>query len=168
MIMTTLPEHRAAETDRTRDRHSPRSPVQTVALIYGIIFLLVGVAGFIPGLTSNYDTMQFAGHQSEAMLMGVFQVSILHNIVHLLYGIAGVALSRRADNARQYLLWGGVVYLVLWLYGLFVGHESPANFVPLNTADNWLHLALGVTMVALSFLRREPRRAEPRGAAYTR
>jgi arginine exporter protein ArgO len=112
--------------------------------------------------------MQFAGHHSEAMLLGVFQVSILHNIVHLLYGIAGVALARNADNARHYLLWGGIVYLVLWLYGLFIGHDSPANFVPLNTADNWLHLALGVTMVALSFLRREPRGAEPGGAAYTR
>jgi hypothetical protein len=43
---------------------------------------------------------------------------------------------------------------VLWLYGLFVGHDSPANFVPLNTADNWLHLGLGVTMIVLSFLRR--------------
>ncbi len=145
-----------------------RSPVQIVALIYGIIFLLVGIAGFIPGLTTNYDTMQFAGHHSEAMLMGIFQVSILHNIVHLLYGIAGVALARPGTTARHYLLWGGVVYLVLWLYGLFIGHDSPANFVPLNNADNWLHLALGVTMVALSFLRREPRRAQPRGAAYTR
>jgi hypothetical protein len=91
------------------------------------------------------------------MLLGVFQVSILHNIVHLLYGIAGVALARTGASARQYLLWGGVVYLVLWLYGLFVGDDSPANFVPLNTADNWLHLGLGVTMVALSFLPRTSR-----------
>jgi arginine exporter protein ArgO len=166
--MSTTPESSPADRSASDHPTSTRHLVQTVALIYGIIFLLVGVAGFIPGLTSNYETMQFAGHQSEAMLMGVFQVSILHNIVHLLYGIAGVALSRRADNAQHYLLWGGIVYLVLWLYGLFVGHESPANFVPLNTADNWLHLALGVTMVALSFLRREPRRAQPRGAAYTR
>jgi hypothetical protein len=166
--MSTTPE--SSPADRTASDHpsSARHVVQTVALIYGVIFLLVGIAGFIPGLTSNYDTMQFAGHHSEAMLMGVFQVSILHNIVHLLYGIAGVALSRSAGNARHYLLWGGVVYLVLWLYGLFVGHDSPANFVPLNTADNWLHLGLGVTMVALSFLRRDRHGAEPRGAAYTR
>jgi threonine/homoserine/homoserine lactone efflux protein len=101
--------------------------------------------------------MQFAGHQSEALLLGVFQVSILHNIVHLLYGVAGLALARTAPSARQYLLWGGVVYLVLWLYGMFVGHDSPANFVPLNSADNWLHLGLGVTMVALSFLPRRDR-----------
>ncbi|QCU79162.1 DUF4383 domain-containing protein [Citricoccus sp. SGAir0253] len=131
-----------------------RSPVQVVALLYGIVFLLVGIAGFIPGLTTNYDSLQFAGHQSEAMLLGIFQVSILHNVVHLLYGIAGLALSRTGTAARQFLLWGGIVYLVLWLYGLFVGQDSPANFVPLNSPDNWLHLALGVTMVALSFLPR--------------
>jgi hypothetical protein len=120
--------------------------------------MLVGIAGFIPGLTTNYDTLQFAGHHSEAMLMGNFQVSALHNTVHLLYDITGLALARPATNARHYLLWGGLVYLVLWLYGLFIGHESPANIVPLNTADNWLHLGLGVTMVALSVLPRRPGR----------
>ncbi len=166
--MTTTPSRSGADRSGPGRTTASRHPVQTVALIYGVIFLLVGIAGFIPGLTSNYDTMQFAGHTSEAMLMGVFQVSILHNIVHLLYGIAGLALARRSTTARHYLLWGGVVYLVLWLYGLFVGHDSPANFVPLNTADNWLHLALGLTMVALSFLRRDRHEVQPRGAAYTR
>ncbi|WP_344231164.1 DUF4383 domain-containing protein [Citricoccus alkalitolerans] len=129
-------------------------------MIYGVVFLLVGIAGFIPGLTTNYETMQFAGHHSEAMLMGIFQVSILHNIVHLLYGIAGLVLARTGTMARHYLLWGGVVYLLLWLYGLFIGHDSPANFVPFNTADNWLHLGLGVTMVALSFLPRRKHTTE--------
>ncbi|KAB1646966.1 DUF4383 domain-containing protein [Pseudoclavibacter endophyticus] len=131
-----------------------RTPVQIAALIYGIVFLIVGVAGFIPGITTNYDTMQFGGHHSEAMLMGIFQVSILHNIVHLLYGIVGLLLARRPGSARHYLLWGGVIYLVLWLYGLFIDHDSSANFVPLNDADNWLHLVLGVTMIGLSFLPR--------------
>ena len=150
----------ARPDDAIEERRPGRfSPVQIVALIYGVVFLLVGVAGFIPGLTTNYDTLQFAGHHSEAMLMGLFQVSILHNIVHLLYGIAGLALSRTSAGARHFLLWGGVVYLVLWLYGLVIGHDSPANFVPLNDADNWLHLLLGVTMVALSFLPRTHRPA---------
>lgn len=47
---------------------------------------------------------------------------------------------------------GGVSYLVLWIYGLLVGQESNANFVPLNTADNWLHLFLGIGMIALGVL----------------
>ncbi|MBS7548940.1 DUF4383 domain-containing protein [Dietzia massiliensis] len=142
----------------TRSDHTARrrSPVQLAALAFGVVFLLVGIAGFIPGITTGYDTMQFAGHHSEAMLLGIFQVSILHNIVHLLYGVAGVLLARTAPQARLFLLVGGIVYLVLWIYGLVIGHDSPANFVPLNTADNWLHLGLGVVMVALSFLYRKP------------
>lgn len=142
-----------------------RSPVQLAALIVGVVFLLVGVAGFIPGLTSNYDTLQFAGHHSEAMLLGIFQVSILHNVVHLLFGVAGVALARSPGNARLYLLVGGVIYLLLFLYGLFVDYDSAANFVPLNDANNWLHLGLGVGMVGLSFL---PRHTSATGTAGTR
>ncbi|AWH90974.1 DUF4383 domain-containing protein [Dietzia lutea] len=143
-------------TARSSGLRPTRSPVQIAALVYGIVFLLVGIAGFIPGLTTGYDTMQFAGHHSEAMLFGVFQVSILHNIVHLLYGVAGLILFRTAALARLYLLVGGILYLALWVYGLAVGHDSAANFVPLNDADNWLHLGLGLTMVSLSYLPRAP------------
>lgn len=124
-------------------------------MVYGAVFLLVGLAGFIPGITTNYSAMQFAGHESEAMLLGVFQVSMLHNIVHLFYGIAGVAMTWSRAGARNYLLWGEVIYLVLWIYGLLIDQESEANFVPLNTADDWLHLFLGLTVVALSFLPRD-------------
>src|SRR5690606_18885293 len=99
---------------------------------------------FIPGITTDYDQMAFAGHTSGAMLLGIFQVSILHNIVHLLFGVAGLAMSRTAGAAYAFLIGGGVIYLLLWVYGLIVSDESAANFVPLNTADDWLHLVLGI------------------------
>lgn len=136
-----------------------RSAIQIVALIYGIVFLLVGIAGFIPGLTQNLGDLQFAGHEGHAMLLGIFHVSILHNIVHLLFGVAGVALARTSASARHFLLWGGIIYLGLWVYGLIIDFDSAANFVPLSDANNWLHLGLGVTMVALSFLPRGTRDA---------
>ncbi|PPF79339.1 DUF4383 domain-containing protein [Subtercola sp. Z020] len=137
----------------TPNQRRERSAVQTVALVVGIVFLLVGVAGFIPGLTTDMSGMDMAGHTSDSMLMGLFQVSVLHNIVHLLFGIAGVLFSRTARAARNYLVWGGVIYLVLWIYGLIVGNDDrAANFVPLNTADNWLHLFLGVGMLLLGLL----------------
>ncbi|MGM0931350.1 MAG: DUF4383 domain-containing protein [Actinomycetota bacterium] len=129
-----------------------RTPVQRAALVFGAILVLVAILGFIPGVTSNYGQMAFAGHHSEAMLLGVFQVSILHNIVHLLYGIAGIVLARSVPTARNYFIWGGAIYLVIWLYGLFIDQESAANFVPVNTAANWLHLVLGVVMIALGLL----------------
>ncbi|MFP3581487.1 DUF4383 domain-containing protein [Arthrobacter sp. SIMBA_036] len=126
-----------------------RATIQRVSQVVGVVFLLVGILGFIPGITSNYGSLEFAGHHSEALLLGLFQVSILHNIVHLLFGIAGLLMARTAGQARNYLVGGGVIYLVLWIYGLIIGQDSAANFVPLNTADNWLHLLLGVGMLAL-------------------
>ncbi|WP_150237232.1 DUF4383 domain-containing protein [Nocardiopsis quinghaiensis] len=129
-----------------------RQPIRLAALIVGIVFLLVGLMGFIPGVTTNYDQMQFAGHQSEAQLLGIFQVSILHNLVHLLFGVAGVAMSRTASMAKIFFIGGGAIYLVLWLYGLVIDLDSAANFVPLDTADNWLHLGLGLGMIALGFI----------------
>jgi hypothetical protein len=124
-----------------------RSAVRTAAQVVAAVFLLVGVLGFVPGITTNYDTMEFASHHSDAMLLGIFEVSILHNVVHLLFGAAGFALARTASGAKTYLVGGGAVYLVLWLYGLVIDKDSSANFVPLNTADDWLHFVLGVGMI---------------------
>lgn len=126
------------------------TPIQKAAAAVGAVFVLVGILGFVPGITTNFGDMQFAGHESGAELLGLFQISVLHNIVHLLYGVAGLALARTWNGACSYLIGGGAVYLVLWLYGLlFANDTSAANFVPLNTADNWLHLFLGLGMIAL-------------------
>jgi hypothetical protein len=129
-----------------------RHPVQTAAAVVGAVFLLVGALGFVPGVTTSYDRMGFAGHGSGALLLGLFQVSVLHNLAHLAFGVTGVVMARSLAGARKYLVRGGVVYAVLGVYGLLVGHDSPANFVPLNTADNWLHLVLAVGMTGLGVL----------------
>jgi Domain of unknown function (DUF4383) len=140
-----------------------RTTLQTAALAVGVVFLAVGVLGFIPGVTANFSDMTFASHHSEALLLGLFQVSILHNIVHLLFGVAGLVLARSFSGARNYLIIGGAVYLVLFLYGLLVGQESAANFVPVNPADDILHLVLGLGMVGLGLAlsRRPAGRAAP-------
>jgi hypothetical protein len=129
-----------------------RTSLQTAAMAVGIVFLIVGVLGFIPGITTQYDQMKLAGHESGALLLGTFQVSVLHNLVHLLFGVAGLLMSRTFPAARNFLVWGGVIYLILWIYGLVINHESPANFVPFNNADDWLHFVLGVGMLALGIV----------------
>jgi hypothetical protein len=139
--------------------------IQKAAQAVGAVFVLVGILGFIPGITANYQALGMAGHESGALLLGVFQVSILHNIVHLLFGVAGLLLGRTPTQARNYLVGGGAIYIVLWLYGLLVDHSSPANFVPVNTADNWLHLVLGLGMIAIGLALSSSRR---RGTATTR
>jgi hypothetical protein len=132
-------------TQQTRGR----APVQTVATALALVFIVVGLAGFVPGLTTNFDSMTFAGHHSDALLLGVFEVSVLHNLVHLLFGIVGLLLVRTVSNAVTFLVIGGAIYFVLWLYGMLIDFATSANFVPLNEADNWLHLALAVGMLGL-------------------
>ena len=135
--------------DRTGSGTTSRTNMQKAAAAVGLVFLLVGILGFVPGITTDYGTMEFGGHESDAKLLGIFEVSILHNLVHLLFGAAGLALARTWSGARSYLLGGGAVYLVLWLYGLLIDKEAQANFVPVNNADDWLHLVLGLGMIAL-------------------
>jgi hypothetical protein len=125
------------------------APVQKAALAVGAVFLLVGILGFIPGITSNFDQLTLAGHHSDAALLGLFNVSILHNVVHLLFGLTGVVLARTFNGARSYLVGGGIIYLVLFIYGLVIDHDSSANFIPVNDADNWLHLILAIGMIGL-------------------
>jgi hypothetical protein len=140
---------------------------RTCATAVGAVFLLVGVLGFIPGITTHYSDLTFAGHMSGAKLLGIFEVSVLHNVVHLLFGVAGLALARRTSTAVTYLVGGGVVYLVLWVYGLVIDKRSAANFVPLNTPDDWLHLVLGVGMIGLGVVaRRATARAAGSGPSY--
>lgn len=146
-----------SETSRGATRYGAqdtdgRSPIRTAALVVGVVFLLVGVLGFVPGITNHYSDMSFAGHNSTSKLLGIFQVSVLHNFVHLLFGIVGVAAARHSSSARSYLIVGGVIYLVLWIYGLVIDKSSGANFVPVNNADNWLHFVLGVGMIALGVI----------------
>lgn len=129
-----------------------KTTLQRASQVVGAVFLLVGVLGFIPGITTNYESLGLAGHGSEALLLGIFQVSVLHNLVHLLFGVAGILMARTRTQSRNFLLYGGIVYLALWLYGLVIGHDTPANFIPVNNADNWLHLVLGLGMVALALL----------------
>lgn len=126
-----------------------RTSLQTAAMAVGGVFLIVGILGFVPGITTNYDAMTFASHDSDAKLLGIFQVNVLHNIVHLLFGVVGLVAARAFDASRLFLIGGGVIYAVLWIYGLAIDFDSGANFVALNTADNWLHFALAVGMIGL-------------------
>jgi hypothetical protein len=126
-----------------------RSTVQRAALLVGVVFLLVGILGFIPGITSHYSDLKFAGHNSDAKLLGIFETSILHNIVHLLFGVAGIAMSRTWEGARTFLIGGGVIYGVLFVYGAIFHGEKGSNWIPVNWADNILHLLLAGAMILL-------------------
>jgi len=131
----------------TRTERARRTPLQTAALAVGVVFVLVGIIGFIPGITENAPG-DFMGENSPASIFHVFQTGILHNLVHLLFGVAGIALSRTWDGSRSYLLVGGLVYLVLWLVGMF----SAMDWLPADVSDHWLHFVLGLGMIAVGYV----------------
>ena len=132
--------------------HFGRADVQNAGMGVGILLIVVGILGFIPGVTTQYSELMFLGPDSHAMFLGLFQVSMLLNIVQLAIGAAGWTMSRTEHGARNFLLGAGALYIVLAIFGLSVGAGSAANFLSLNMADNWTHLVLGVVMIAGGWL----------------
>jgi hypothetical protein len=120
-----------------------RHPAQLLALAIGIIYTLIGIAGFF---VTGFDN--FAA-ETDKTLLG-FEVNPLHNIVHLAIGLAGLALWRRLDTARTYgwLLAAG--YGLAFIYGLFAAGNRDINFLSLNGADNILHLVSALAGVAIA------------------
>lgn len=137
----------ATEHDARGDGRA-RPPVQLLSTLVSAVFVLVGIAGFIPGLTTElYDGLEFMGEGGEAELLGIFDTSVLHNLVHLGFGLVGLAMSRTWSGARTFLIGGGLIYIALWLLGLIGG----ADWIPANDADDWLHFVLGVGMIGLGY-----------------
>ena len=121
--------------------------IKRVALVFGIIFLLIGIAGYLtPG------GMSMSG-ESTALLLGLFPVNMLHNAVHVGFGLWGLMASRSFAGARNYARIGGVLYLVLAVLG-FVAPDG-FGFVPLGGHDIWLHAVLGIALLAAGFVAKD-------------
>lgn len=109
------------------------------AVIAGIIFVIVGILGFIPNpIVSSAEN-------------ALFKTDVLHNIVHLLFGVILLAASRTWSSARKALIGSGVVYLLLAIVGFMQFGNSDEGMllglVNANGADNWLHLVLGLGLL---------------------
>ena len=114
---------------------------QVLGLAFGAIYLLVGIVGFF---VTGFDN--FAGHSDDTLI--IFDINPLHNIVHILIGVAGLALSRTLAGAKTFGLLLLVGYGAAFLYGLFATGKD-WDFLNLNWADNVLHLltaAVGVVI----------------------
>ena len=119
---------------------SNRSMVQSVALVFGVVYLAVGILGFIPFLGGSYT-------QTSSNLLGLVPINLLHNIVHLAFGVWGLVASRSWSGSKSFFTIGGIIYVVLTC----VGFLSPMGFglVPLGGADIWLHAVLAIAMLGI-------------------
>ena len=141
------------------------SPNRILATVFGVVYLLVGLIGFF--WTSG---VPFAGpgNGSSNLILGIFEVNPLHNVAHLLIGIALlIAGTANASAAKSTNTTIGAVYLLLGIFGFFLAanHDSPLNFLSLNTPDHFLHLASAVVLLAVGL--GADRRADARTAPAT-
>jgi uncharacterized protein DUF4383 len=112
------------------------SPARLYATLVGGTLVVVGIIGF-------FYSASFGDPGTVDSVFGIFAVNAWHNIVHILTGALGLLVAGYA--ARQYALGLGVVYIAITLWGFIIGdNESILGFIPVNTEDNFLHLALGV------------------------
>jgi hypothetical protein len=131
-----------------------QSAAQTLAFAFGAWFLVLGVLGFVPGVTQNVDSIELAGVESDAELLGIFELSVLHNAIHLAFA-SGLVMARTPRAARGFLLVGAIFYAALFAFGALVGDSDSANFIPMNWASDVSHLGFAAAFAgAYAFARR--------------
>lgn len=115
--------------------------IKAMANVFGIVFVLVGVLGFVPGITENDH------------LLGIFHVNTAHNLVHIVSGIAALAAAATSYRAaRNYFRIFGVIYALVALLGFLTGGTEPLlGIIANNEADNWLHVGIAAVSLALGF-----------------
>ena len=127
--------------------------ITTFALIFGIGFALIGIAGFIPGLLSPIHGGEHMVIQGGyGAVLGLFPVNWLHSLVHLLFGVWGLAASRSVGGALAYARGVAVIYAVLAVAGLIPGLRTMFGLVPLFGHDVWLHVALAAPAAYFGFV----------------
>ena len=126
---------------------------RTFALIFGIVFLAVGVLGFgvVPSLLEGASG---EGLDKGGMLLGLFHVNGYHNIVHLLFGVWGLAASRSTSGAVGYFKAVAVIYALLAIMGLISATATGFGYVMLGGYNVYLHAALAVVAAFFGFVRR--------------
>jgi Domain of unknown function (DUF4383) len=135
---------------------------RTFALVFGIVFLLAGASGFIPGLLHPVppDAPPLTVATGYGLVMGLLPVNLLHNLVHLLFGILGIVAFAGLFAPRVYAQFVAVAYGLLVVLGMFPATNTLFGLVPIYGNDVWLHLVLGVVAAYFGFMNTAPKRVE--------
>jgi len=127
------------------------------ALIFGIVFLVVGAGGFIPALNAPHTHPDVAVTTGLGLELSLFPVNVLHNIVHLLFGVWGLLAARSAAGAKGYAKAVAIIYALLMVMGLIPAANLHTTFglVPLYGHDIWLHALLAAVAGYFGFVHRD-------------
>jgi len=138
------------------------------AMLLGIVYLLVGIAGFIPPFVTAPppDAPPLAVGAGHGLLFGLFPVNVVHSIIHLAVGIWGVVASRARDAARIFARGLAIVFGILTVMGLFPVLDTFFGLAPLHGHDIWLHAITAVAGAYFGWFHREARERPVTGEAY--
>jgi hypothetical protein len=129
---------------------------RTFALIFGIVFIAAGIAGFVPQLLQPAEGGAVASGTHHLLLLGMFPVNPAHNAVHIIFGLWGLAASRSASGAVLYARAVAIIYAVLTVAGLVPSLDDLFGMVPLYGNDVWLHLGLALVAAYFGWVNRSP------------
>ncbi|ACO46013.1 DUF4383 domain-containing protein [Deinococcus deserti] len=115
--------------------------VRTFARAAGIIYLLVGLLGFIPTFLSPYAGPDLAVDSMQGRLLGLFPVNLMHNLVHIAIGLWGLSAARSLGASVGFARGLAVLYTLLAIMGLIPGLKTMFGLAPLHGNDVWLHAA---------------------------
>lgn len=127
---------------------------RSFALVFGIVFLLAGASGFIPGLLHpvSANAPPLTVTMGYGLVMGLLPVNVLHNLVHVLFGILGIVAYGGFLAPRVYAQIVAVAYGLLVILGLLPATQTLFGLIPIYGNDVWLHLALGVVAAYFGFM----------------
>jgi hypothetical protein len=132
---------------------------RTFAMVWGILFLVIFASGVVPGMLQppapGDPHIQMDSMYGRAL--GLFPVNLLHNVVHLIFGVSGLIASRSWDAAKTYARITAVVYAMFVVMGLVPGLDTTFGLVPLFGHDVWLHVILAAGAAYFGFVHRDDR-----------
>jgi hypothetical protein len=132
------------------------------ALVLGIVFVVVGILGFVPGVNSMHhdgaaDNLTVHG-PGDGYLLGLFHVNVLHNAVHLLFGALGILAAGRFETARTYARFVAIAYGLLAIMGLVPAANMWNTFglIPIHGNNVWLHALVAAAAAYFGFILHAP------------
>jgi hypothetical protein len=142
--MTTTTTTRTITTGRVTQ------PAQGAAVVVGVFLIVIGIIGFIPGITTNLGELTFAGPASGALVFNIFATSVLQNAVHILLGLAAFGAARGRASSTLYLLSMSMLFFAFWMYGLLFNGSFPGNIFPFNYPDYAFNVSMGFALMILA------------------
>jgi hypothetical protein len=125
--------------------------LKTFSLLFGIVFLAIGVLGFVPGFVQPHENPAVRVDGGLGLLFGLFPVNWLHNVVHIVFGLWGLAAARSPGAGRVYAKSVAVIYALLTLMGLLPFLNTTFGLVPIYGNDIWLHALLAAVAAYFGF-----------------